>query len=175
MRGQHFADFVDRLDQRVTELLILKMASHVFCDLLPEYIAAFLVDRFVANNGELVCARRHENQHRVTLARFVHMEPMKLPLCRNKRIAFQFATLDQDANLPGRFRFSLADRLNDAIVFELGEEFSRPHFGYQLEPAPPPPKLPPPPLNPLNPPPPPPPDDQPPPLGIKMGPPPRDE
>ena len=120
MRGQDFADFLDRLDQRVTELLILKMRPHVFRDSLPEHVAAFLVDRFVANNGELVRARRHENQHRITLARFVHIEPMKLPLCRNERITFQFATLDQDANLTGRFHFRLADRPNDPIMLEFG-------------------------------------------------------
>ena len=120
MRGQQFADFLDRLDQRVTELLILKMRPHVFGDLLPEYVAAFLVDRFVANNGELVRTRRHENQHRITLARFVHIEPMKLPLCRNERITFQFSTLNKGANLAGRFHFGLADGLNDPIMLEFG-------------------------------------------------------
>lgn len=128
MRGQHFADFLDRLDQRVTELLILKMRPHVFRDLAPECVAAFLVDRFVANNGELMRARRHEDQHPIALARFVHTEPMKLPLCRNERITFQFATLDQDANLTGRFHFSFADGLNDSIVLEFGKEFSRSHM-----------------------------------------------
>jgi hypothetical protein len=120
MRGQHFAYFLDRLDQRVGELLVLKMRPHVFRDSLPEHVTAFLVDRFVANNSELVRARRHENQHRITLARFVHIEAMKLPLSRNERITFQFATLDQDANLTGRFHFGLADRLNDPIMFEFG-------------------------------------------------------
>ena len=120
MGGQRFADFLYRLDQRVTELLILKMRPHIFRDSLPEHVAAFLVDRFVANNGELVRARRHENQHRITLARFVHIEPMKLPLCRNERITFQFATLDQDANLTGGFGFRLEDRFDDPVVFEFG-------------------------------------------------------
>ena len=120
MRGQHFADFLDRLDHRVTEPLILKMRPHVFRDSLPEHVATFLMDRFVAHNGELVRARRHENQHGIMLARFVHIEPMKLPLCRNERITFQFATLDQDPNLTGRFHFGLADRLNDPIMLESG-------------------------------------------------------
>jgi hypothetical protein len=53
---------------------------------------------------------------------------MKLLLCRNERITFQFATLDQDADLTGRFHFSLADRLNDSIVLEFGKEFSRSHM-----------------------------------------------
>src|SRR5207244_12258090 len=63
-------------------------------------------------------------------------------------------------------------------MLKLAEKFLRPHFCYQLDPAPPPPKFPPPPLNPLNPPPPPYPEDQPPPpppTGKNMGPPPRDE
>jgi len=100
--------------------MLAEAMVHRSNDALPELVAAFLVDRFVANNGELVRARRHENQHRITLARFVHIEPMKLPLCRNERITFQFATLDQDANLTGRFHFRLADRLNDPIMLEFG-------------------------------------------------------
>ena len=120
MRGQHFADFLNRLDQRVAEFLILKMRPHLLYNVLPEFLAAFLVNRFVTNNGELVRARRHENQHRIALARFVHIEPMKLPLCRNERITFQFATLDQGANLTGRFHLGLADLLNDPIMLEFG-------------------------------------------------------
>src|SRR5512132_1610411 len=100
---------------------------------------------------------------------------MKLPLCCNERITIQFATLNQNANLTGGSGLRLVNRLNNPIVLEFAEEFPRSHLYHQLEPAPPPPKLPPPPLNPLNPPPPPPPEDPPPPLGIKTGPPPRDE
>src|SRR5919108_4849961 len=102
---------------------------------------------------------------------------MKLSLRSEQWIAIQFAALNKNANLAGRFGFRFANRANDSVVFEFAEEFSRPHFRHQLDPAPPPPKLPPPPLNPPKPPPPP-PEDQPPPpppIGKNTGPPPRDE
>ena len=53
----------------------------------------------VANDGELMNTRRDENEHRIALARLVHTEPMKLPLCGNEGITLQFAALDQNANL----------------------------------------------------------------------------
>ena len=55
-------------------------------DALPELIATFFVNGLVANDGELMNTRRDKNEHRITFARLVHTEPMKLPLCRNERI-----------------------------------------------------------------------------------------
>src|SRR4029077_8646888 len=61
MRGQQFADFANRLDQRVAKLLVLKMRPHSFDNALPKLVTAFLVNGPIANNGELVLAWRHEN------------------------------------------------------------------------------------------------------------------
>src|SRR6202008_3017873 len=118
-----------------------------------------------------------ENQDGVAFGRLVHPELKKLLLRAGQRVLFEFSPLQKNADLPRRFRFGRLDRFCDPIVLELPEKIVRPHVIYQLDPAPPPPKLPPPPLNPLKPPPPSPPlsEDQPPPLGIKIGPPPRDE
>ena len=78
MCGQRFADFVNRLDQRVAKLLILKMHPHSVHNAMPELVAAFFVNRFVADYGDLVRAWRHENQHRIALARRAHTQLMKL-------------------------------------------------------------------------------------------------
>ena len=67
--------------QRITELLILKMRPHSFHDALPEFIAAFFMNRVVPNNRKFMNTRRDKNEHRIALARLVHTEPMKLPLC----------------------------------------------------------------------------------------------
>ena len=80
MRGQHGPHFLDRFYQRITELLILKMRPHSFHDALPEFIAAFFMNRVVPNNRKFMNARRDKNEHRIALARLVHTEPMKLPL-----------------------------------------------------------------------------------------------
>ena len=86
MPGQHGPDFLDRFYQRITELLILKMRPHSFHDALPEFIAAFFMNRVVPNNRKFMNTRRDKNEHRIALARLVHTEPMKFPLRRNERI-----------------------------------------------------------------------------------------
>jgi hypothetical protein len=170
VRGQYAADFLNRFDQRIAKVLVLKMRPHSGHNSLPELVTAFLVNRLIANYSELVRPWHHENQDRIALARLVHAQLTKFFLRGSQRIALQFAALNKNANLAGSLGFRLANRLHNPIVLEFTKELSRPHFRYQLEPAPPPPKLPPPPLNPLKPP--PPPDDQPPPppIGKKTGP-----
>src|SRR6266487_5807498 len=101
MRGQHFADFLNRLDQRVAEFLVLKMCPHSFDNALPKLVATFLVNGFIANNSELVLAWCDENQNRVLLTRLVHTKLMKLFLRCSEWIAAKFAALNINANLAG--------------------------------------------------------------------------
>ncbi len=103
MRGQQFADFLNRFDQGVTEFLVLKMRPHSFDNALPELVAAFLMNRFIADDGELVRAWRDENQNRVLLTCLVHTKLMKLFLRCSEWIAAQFAALNINANLAGGF------------------------------------------------------------------------
>ncbi len=162
MRSQNATDIADCVYQSIGEALIPKMIAHQIDNTLPVLLAATLVNSFVADDGELMRTRRHENEDGIAFWRFAHSEPLKFFPSGDQRINLQLAALNKNANLARRFRFRVANRLHDLVVFEFAEKFFRAHR-YQLEPAPPPPKLPPPPLNPLNPPPPPPPDDQPPP------------
>ena len=104
------------------------MRPHSFHDALPEFIAAFFVNRVVANDRKFMNTRRDKNEHRIALARLVHTEPMKLPLRGHEGITLQFAALDQNANLTGGFRFSFVNRLNDPVVLEFAKEFSRSHL-----------------------------------------------
>ncbi len=99
MRGQQFADFLNRLDDSATEFLALKMRAHSFHNTPPEFLAAFLMNRFVADNREFVRSRRYENQHRIALTGLVHSEPLKFLLRNDQRIDRQFAALDINANL----------------------------------------------------------------------------
>lgn len=61
MFRQSFAGFFDHFDQRVIEFFVLKMRAHGIDQALPELFAALFMDPFVANHGELVRARRHED------------------------------------------------------------------------------------------------------------------
>jgi len=99
MRRQHLADFVNRFCQRVAEFFILKMNPHSIDNVLPELFAAFFVNRFVADNGELVGPRRYENKDGVALASLVHSQPQKFFLRNHQRIGIQFAALNKNANL----------------------------------------------------------------------------
>ena len=128
MHGQHAPNILNRFDECSSKLLHLKMCAHSFYNVLPELFAAFLMNRLIANNGELVHAGRDKNQNCITLTRLVHAEPTKLLLRRKKRITLQLAALDQNANLTGSFRFRFANRLDDSVVLEFGEEFSRTHL-----------------------------------------------
>ena len=103
MRDQHFADFLNRLDQRVAEFLVLKMGPHSFDNALPKLVATFLVKGSIANNGELVLAWRHENQNRIVLRGLVHLEVLKFFLCNNQGISFQFTALNINTNLARSF------------------------------------------------------------------------
>src|SRR6476646_1398331 len=103
MRGQQFADFANRLDQRVAKLLVLKMRPHSFDNALPKLVTAFLVNGSIANNGELVLAWRHENSDRIALRGLVHLELLKFFLRNNQGISFHFAALNINTNLAGSF------------------------------------------------------------------------
>jgi len=83
MRGEQFADFINRIYQGIAEPLILKMPAHCRDNALPKFIPAFFMNRVVANDRKFMNTRRDEDQHCVALARLVHTEPMKLFLRRN--------------------------------------------------------------------------------------------
>src|SRR6266480_2154663 len=97
MREQQLADFLDAFDDGVTEFLPLKMPAHSIDNSMPEFLAAFLVNRFVADHGEFMRPGRNENEHGVALACFMHPQLMKFFLRNNQRIGVQFPTLDKNA------------------------------------------------------------------------------
>src|SRR2546423_10574539 len=103
MRGQRVADFVNRLDKRVTKSFAPKMFAHAFHQPLPQLFAAFLVDCSVTNDRELMRARRDENEDGVSLRQFMQPKAMKSFLRRSQRIDMQLAALNKNADLAGRF------------------------------------------------------------------------
>src|SRR6266550_4074252 len=175
MPGQHFADIMSRIHNRIREALGTKVLPHFGYNRFPQLIAATLMNRFITDDGELMNAGRDEDQNSVSRIRFVHPESVKSFLSQGQDVLLEFPSLKIDADLARRPSFRIPDRLNNSVVIKSADEFLGSHRHYQLPLEPPPPKLPPPPLNPLNPP--PPPDDQPPPppIGKNTGPPRPDE
>ena len=86
MRSEHFTSFLDRFHDCVAEFLVLKMRAHSIDKSLPELFATFFMNRFIAHHGKLMRAGHNENEHGIAFARFVHTEPMKFLLCRDKWI-----------------------------------------------------------------------------------------
>jgi len=111
MKRQRFARVTNGVDQGVAELLVSKMFAHARYELLPQLLAALLVDRSVSDNRELVRARRHPNENIALLPVLVHSETAKSFLRRNDRVACNLAALNKNANLAGRLWFRFANCL----------------------------------------------------------------
>ena len=62
------------------------MRAHSIDKSLPELFAAFFMNRFIAHHGKLMRTGDDENEHGIAFARFVHTEPMKFLLRRDKWI-----------------------------------------------------------------------------------------
>jgi len=86
MRGQHFTDFLDRFDDSMVEFFFLKMRAHCLDKSLPEFFATFLMNCCVAHHGKLVRAGGNENEHGISLPRFVHVQPLEFPPRSNQWI-----------------------------------------------------------------------------------------
>jgi len=123
MRSERFAGFFDCLHNCMTKLFVSEMFPHCIHQFLPERFAALFMDRFIADDCELMRTRCHENEHRVSFRRFVHSEAMEFFLRGDEWIDSYLAALNENANLAGSFRFGIADRLHDPIVLELAEKF----------------------------------------------------
>ena len=86
MRGQQFTDFLDRFDDSMVEFFFLKMRAHCLDKSVPELFAAFFMNRVIAHHGKLMRTGHDENEHGIAFACFVHTEPMKFLLRRDKCI-----------------------------------------------------------------------------------------
>ena len=102
MRGQRAANIVNRFDQSVGELFVSEMFAHMIGEALPQFIAALLMDRFVADDRELMGAGRNENQNVRVPVVLMKAEPLKSSSGCDQRVVFQLTALNKNANLAGR-------------------------------------------------------------------------
>ena len=103
MRAEQFADLLNAFDDGATEFLLLEMLAHSIDNFLPELLAAFLVNRFIAEHGEFMRPGRNENEHGIARACFIHPQSTKFFLRRDQWVCVQLAALDVNANLAGSF------------------------------------------------------------------------
>ena len=87
MSGEYFSDFLDRLNDGVTEFFGPKMRAHSIDKALPEFFAALFMNGLIADHGKLMRARRDENEHGVPFARLVHSHSVESFLRGDQRIS----------------------------------------------------------------------------------------
>ena len=118
MFGQKFSGAPNAMKNPLGEFALAKMARHFVRDFLPEFIAATLMNRAVADDRELPDARSDEQQNAVSFLGLLHAQMMENLLRGGHRIV-RFLAADEDANLAAHFGFRLANRLDDGIVLKL--------------------------------------------------------
>ena len=101
MLGQHISDNCDRSSYPLCEFMLAETIVHRSDNALPEFVPAFFVNPFIANDSEFMRARRYKNEHGIMLPRLVHTEPRKSPLRCNEGIALQFPAREQKAKRHG--------------------------------------------------------------------------
>lgn len=101
MRSQNFPHLANRFHNCVGEFLKAKMFSHQIDNALPVRLAASFMDRLIAHYGKFLCPRDDEDEDGIALASSFHSQPLKFLLSGNKRIAFQFPSLNVNTNLAG--------------------------------------------------------------------------
>lgn len=121
MLGKQSADPVDRMHHRLSKILRTEVYRHGLDKLVPELVAATLMDSFVANHGELLRTRRDKDQNAVALARRRHPEFFKLRAGGRDRVV-DVAVLHIDAHFAGGQFLSLTNRPNDASIIQSSEK-----------------------------------------------------
>ena len=102
MLREHISNDCDRSADAFREFILAEAMVHCSDNTLPELVAAFFVNRVVADDGEFVRSRRYENQHRIALTGLVHSKPLKLFLRNDQRVGIQLAALNINADFARR-------------------------------------------------------------------------
>jgi hypothetical protein len=103
MGGEYISNDCDRSADAFGEFVLAEAVVHCSHNTLPEFLAAFLVNRLIADHGKFMRAGRNENEYSVALASFMHPQSMKFSLRRDQWVCLQLAALDVNANLAGSF------------------------------------------------------------------------
>src|ERR1039458_2746748 len=84
MLRQQVARLLHAVDDARREFGFAKVAGHGVRELPPEFIPALRMNAFIADDGKLVRAGGHENQHTVPFGRLVHAQAQEFRRKLNK-------------------------------------------------------------------------------------------
>jgi len=100
MFRQQFAGLLHAVDDARREFGFPKVTAHDVRQLPPEFIPALRVNRFIANDGKFLRARRNKNQHAVPSRRLVHAQAREFRL-RGGHGIFNVIVADADPDFAG--------------------------------------------------------------------------
>jgi len=126
MFRQQVAGLLHAVNDARREFGFAEITGHGVRQLPPEFIPAPGMNSFIADDGKLVRARGHENQHAVPFGGLVHAEAQEFRLRGGHRVVNVFGA-DTDPDLAGGLVFSIMNRCDDAIVVQMFGEGSRVH------------------------------------------------
>ncbi len=110
------------------EILVLEMRAHGLDQSLPEFLARFFVHTDIADDRIFMRPRRDKNQHRISIARFLHSELKKFSFGPRQGIILKFPTLNKNTDLARSPPLRLFDRLRDSLVIEPTKKMMRAHL-----------------------------------------------
>ena len=116
--GEQFAGFLHAVKYAGCEFGFAKMTTHGIRQFLPEFIPALRVNGGIADNGKLVRAGSHKNQHAVPCRRSIHAQTQKFLLRGSHRVVNMFRA-DADANFAGGFAFGITNRRDNVVVMQM--------------------------------------------------------
>src|SRR5687767_5026156 len=99
MHRQKVARTLNGFDQRRLKMFLLKLLAHSAHQIVPKFLAALLVNAFVADDSEFARSRHDEDEHGVALFRAMHSQAVKLVAREIERISLGFTALDVNPNL----------------------------------------------------------------------------
>jgi len=126
MLRQQVARLLHAVDDARREFGFAKVAGHGVRQLPPKFIAALRMNAFIADDGKLVRAGGHENQHAVPFGRLVHAQAQEFRLRGGDGVVNVFVA-DEDADLAGGLVLGVTNRRDNVVVLQMLGKGSRVH------------------------------------------------
>jgi len=115
---QQVAGSFHAMDDARREFRFAKVTAHGIRQFPPEFIPALCMNGFVTNDGKLVRAWSHENQHAIPFGGLVHAQAQEFRLRGGYGVVNMFGA-DADADLAGGLVFGIANRRDNGVVLQM--------------------------------------------------------
>src|SRR5690348_633914 len=115
---QQFTGLLHAVNDACRKFGFAEITGHGLRQLPPEFVSALDVNTLVTDDGELVRARCHKNQHTIPFGRLVQAQAHKFHLRGRHRLVHVMGA-DAHMDLTGRLVFGVTNRRHDVVVVHL--------------------------------------------------------